>query len=116
MVGPLGEMVGVMVSGCDVCFFKLRRGWVRVLSQAEEVMLRSVCMVLVVGSHQGTGGCYVIRWSIGCVAGHVDAMQWDGWFAQRGGEEVGRECLWGYLRFLFSQCLCMVVLLGKVVE
>lgn len=53
-------MVGVMVSGCDVCFFKLRRGWVRVLSQAEEVMLRSVCMVLVVGSHQGTGGCRVI--------------------------------------------------------
>lgn len=60
VVGPLGAMVGVMVSGCDVCFFKVRRGWVRVLSQAEEVMLRSVCMVLVVGSHQGTGGCYVI--------------------------------------------------------
>ncbi|AAF85447.1 hypothetical protein XF_2650 [Xylella fastidiosa 9a5c] len=56
-------------------------------------------------------------WSIGCVAGHADAMQWDGWFAQRGGgQEVGRECLWGYRRFLFSQCLCMMVLLGKVVE
>lgn len=108
-------MVGVMVSGCDVCFFKLRRGWVRVLSQAEEVMLRSVCMVLVVGSHQGTGGCRVIVGLLG-----VWLAMWTLCSGMagllKGGQEVGRECLWGYLRFLFSQCLCMVVLLGKVVE
>lgn len=108
-------MVGVMVSGCDVCFFKLRRGWVRVLSQAEEVMLRSVCMVLVVGSHQGTGGCRVIVGLLG-----VWLAMWTLCSGMagllKGGAGGGRECLWGYLRFLFSQCLCMVVLLGKVVE
>ncbi|MRT52166.1 hypothetical protein FG478_00425, partial [Xylella fastidiosa subsp. multiplex] len=42
-----GAMVGVRVSGCGVCFFKLRRGWGRGLSQGEGVMFRSVCVVLV---------------------------------------------------------------------
>ncbi|MGY0343295.1 hypothetical protein ACN3VN_11305 [Xylella fastidiosa] len=89
----------------------------RVLSQAEEVMLRSVCLY-------GVGSGVVTRVLVAVVSVLVYwVCGWPciryavGWLVcSKGGQEVGRECLWGYRRFLFSQCLCMMVLLGKVVE
>ncbi|HHW4675146.1 MAG TPA: hypothetical protein ACQGQW_08195 [Xylella fastidiosa subsp. pauca] len=98
----------------------------RVLSQAEEVMLRSVCLYVCMSvCLYGVGSGVVTRVLVAVVSVLVYwVCGWPcrryavGWLvcSKGGGQEVGRECLWGYRRFLFSQCLCMMVLLGKVVE